>query len=132
MSKINKESIKKINKENRKNRISNNWKLSKLFDSYKKLSDSDKIRFVNKINPEIIDISIENELQKLEMMQIRANVAQTLMNVVREDGFPFLNVDWVAKNVMKLSDKDIAENKLISKEISKARKTTPPARETNG
>lgn len=79
-------------------------KIKKLFDNYQKLNDMEKIIFQNKLNK-------DNERMKLEDLSLRSSVANQLMNDLKTpDGQPYFNVDWIVKNIMKLSDKDINDN----------------------
>lgn len=88
----------------------------KLLKSYKKLEQKDKIKFQNTINR-------ENELEQLS---IRASVANQIMgSLSNPDGTSYFNPDWVAKNIMKMSDEEIQINKSLNNgEIKFGKKIT--------
>lgn len=77
----------------------------KLLKSYHKLSDKEKIQFQNSINNN----------SDLENISVRASVANQLMgSLSNADGTPYFNPDWIAKNIMRMSDEDIKKNKSLN------------------
>jgi len=80
-------------------------KVEKLFKGYKKLDQRSKIQFKHILNR-------DNEIDKLRNLEERALIAQTIQQSLQDiEGRPYLNVDWIAKNVMKLTDDEIKENR---------------------
>ena len=78
-------------------------KVEKLVKGYKKLNSRSKIQFQNVLN---------NEIDNLRKLEERALIAQTIQGSLQDiDGKPYLNVDWIAKNIMKLTDEEIKENR---------------------
>ena len=77
----------------------------KVLKSYKKLDKRGKVAFKNVMNREM-------EQEKLETISMRATVANQLMcSITTPEGKSYFNSNWVAKNIMKLTDKEIAANK---------------------
>ena len=78
-------------------------KVEKLVKGYKKLNSRSKIQFQNVLN---------NEIDNLRKLEERALIAQTIQGSLQDiDGKPYLNVDWIVKNIMKLTDEEIKENR---------------------
>ena len=75
----------------------------KILKVYHSLDESEKIEFQNHLNK-------NNEIKKLEDLSLRSSVASQLLNdIITPEGKPYFNVDWVAKNIMGFSDKEIKE-----------------------
>jgi hypothetical protein len=78
---------------------------SKVFKSYQKLDERGKISFKRAFYR-------DNKMEELRQMEERAMIAQTIQQSIHDDeGKPYLNVDWIAKHILKLSDKEIKENR---------------------
>ena len=77
----------------------------KVIQDYEKLDARGKIAFKNVLHR--ID-----EREKLETLSLRSSIANQLMtDLVKPDGSPYISVDWVAKNILKFTDKEIKELK---------------------
>jgi len=76
----------------------------KLFNSYQKLDDREKLIFDMNLNR-------YDETRKLETMSMRSSLANQLLNDLKlPDGTPYLDVNWVAKNILQLTDEEIDNN----------------------
>lgn len=52
------------------------------------------------------------ELKKLQKLEQRALIASNLMNSLSDkDGTPYLDIDWVVKHIVGLTDEEIKENR---------------------
>jgi hypothetical protein len=75
----------------------------KILKVYHSLDENEKIEFQNHLNK-------NNEIKKLEDLSLRSSVASQLLNdIITPEGKSYFNVDWVAKNIMGFSDKEIKE-----------------------
>lgn len=75
----------------------------KILKVYHSLDESEKIEFQNHLNK-------NTEIKKLEDLSLRSSVASQLLNdIITPEGKSYFNVDWVAKNIMGFSDKEIKE-----------------------
>ena len=61
----------------------------------------------------ITEKNLESEWEKIKEMNIRSNIAKELMNLKTDDNNNFFDNDYLLKNVLKLSDKEIEENLLF-------------------
>lgn len=77
----------------------------KVFENYNKLSDREKVLFKNILNKDY-------DHQKLEDLSLKSSVAnQLLSDLITTEGKPYLDIDWVVKNILGFSDKEIKESK---------------------
>ena len=77
----------------------------KVFEDYSKLDERGKIQFKNILNR-------DNERQRLEDLSLRSSVANQLLNdLITTEGKPYLDIDWVAKNILGFTEKELKESK---------------------
>ena len=75
-----------------------------LFQKYLELDAREKLRFDNHLKR-------ENELEKLENLGKRLEIAKELNNLKTDDGEPFFEVDFLMRKIMKYSDEEITKSK---------------------
>jgi hypothetical protein len=77
----------------------------KVIENYKKLDEKGKVCFKN-------EFRLIEEWDRLEDLSVRSAMASQLLNdIITPEGKSFFSVDWVAKNILKLTDKEIKENR---------------------
>jgi hypothetical protein len=72
----------------------------------------DNHMFVNNLNVSFNSNELFEEWKHLSNLEKRSNIASTLIsNIQNAEGQPYLSTEWVIRNIMKFTDKDIEENK---------------------
>lgn len=95
-----------------KKKISNDsLKGKKLFKEYEKLDTRGKIAFKQSYYR-------SEKIEELRRFEERALIAQNIQqSLTDKEGRPYLDADWIAKNILKLTDKEILENRKNRNEI---------------
>jgi len=59
------------------------------------------------------------KIEELRRFEERALIAQNIQQSIQDsEGRPYFDADWIAKNILKLTDKEILENRKKRNEIS--------------
>jgi hypothetical protein len=68
-------------------------------------------RFINALNINFNSNELFEEWKYLNNLEKRSTIASTLSsNIVDPEGNPYYATEWIVRNIMKMSDEDIAEN----------------------
>jgi hypothetical protein len=72
----------------------------------------DNHNFVNNLNITFNSNELFEEWKYLSNLEKRSSIASTLIsNIQNAEGQPYLSTEWVIRNIMKFTDRDIEENK---------------------
>jgi len=102
-------------KKNKKNE-----KHLKLIKSYKKLSFDEQSLFMNELDKEQ-DRQLQYEYEFLTNLDTRARVSQEMMRILKSDGTPYFNAEWIAKNIMGFDEEEVKELEKTSKKLKNSK-----------
>ena len=68
-------------------------------------------RFINSLNIQFNSNELFEEWKHLNNLSKRADISSNLnSNIQDAEGTPYFSTEWIVRNIMKLSDEEIAEN----------------------
>ena len=80
---------------------------AELFESYKSSKPKDQ-KIFDDLYLAYKNKELENEYEKLDILNQRLNIAASLQSIfTNSDGTPYLDINWIIKNIIKFTDEEI-------------------------
>jgi hypothetical protein len=77
-----------------------------LLDVYKSMKIKEQKKF-HDLYLAYKEKELENEYEKLEMLNQRLRVIHSLQSIYNTDGTPYLDINWVMKHILNFTDEEI-------------------------